>query len=67
MREGVEKEDGGEERGVKNAATLTRGAATPRGPFKPKELIVRSSLHMYSNYSLLLIFSNHENSNYIKH
>ena len=67
MREGAEKEDGGEERGVKNAATLTRGAATPPGAFKSQVLIVRSSLHMYSNYSLLLIFSNHENSNYIKH
>ena len=41
--EGAEEGDGGEGAGAKNAATLTRGAATPSGAFKVKELIVRSS------------------------
>ena len=42
MLEGAEAGDGGEERGAKNAATLTRGAATPSGAFNLKELILRS-------------------------
>ena len=45
MLEGADEEDGCEGRGAKNAATLTRGAATPRGPFKPKELIVHCTLY----------------------
>lgn len=40
--EGVQERerDGGEGAGAKEALTLTRRAATPRGPFKRKELIV---------------------------
>ena len=43
MLEGAEAGNGGEERGAKKAHTLARGAATPPGAFKPKELFVRSS------------------------
>ena len=47
MLEGAEAGNGGEERGAKKAHTLARGAATPPGAFKPKELFVRSSSYMY--------------------
>ena len=52
LRERAEKEDCGDGCGVKNAATLTRGAATPSGAFKLKELIVRSLINIkYYNYN----------------
>ena len=47
MLEGADEEDGCEGRGAKNAATLTRGAATPSGAFKLKELIVRSRFFIF--------------------
>ena len=40
MLEEVEEEGRGEERGVKNEVTFTRGAATPSGTFKGATLIV---------------------------
>ena len=54
MLEEVEEEGRGEERGVKNKATFTRGAATPSGTFKGATLIVLDRAPIHNSRRFLL-------------